>query len=123
MRTDPLRQGAALLGALLIGFAAGLLYDLLRPPRRAGRGLAAFLADAFFCLTVGAALFLFAMSLGEGRLGIGALASAWTGFLAWQHTLGPLLLPHFAKVFQYLDKLHGNGEKFVKKLRFSKKST
>ncbi len=102
MRVDPLHQGAALLLAAAIGIGAGLLYDLLRPPRWRNRGLAAFLLDALFCLILGAALFLFAMSFGDGRLGLGALAAAWTGFLAYQRLLSPRLLPLFVKIFHYL---------------------
>lgn len=123
MRVDPLRQGAALLLAAAIGLGAGLLYDLLRPPRWQRRGLAAFLLDALFCLILGAALFLFAMSFGEGRLGLGALAVAWTGFLAYHRFLSPLLLPLFVKIYQYLDKSFTSAKLFVKKINFLKKST
>ena len=76
MHIDPLRQGLALLAAACLGLGAGLLYDLLRPPRWRLRAAAAFVLDALYCLLLGAALFLFAMSFGEGRLGIGALAAA-----------------------------------------------
>lgn len=123
MRVDPLHQGTALLLAAAIGIGAGLLYDLLRPPRWQRRGLAAFLLDALFCLILGAAFFLFAMSFGEGRLGLSALAAAWVGFLAYHRLLSPLLLPFFVKVFQYLDKFSETAKVFIKKFRFSKKST
>jgi len=123
MRVDPLRQGAALLLAAAIGLGAGLLYDLLRPPRWQRRGLAAFLLDALFCLILGAALFLFAMSFGEGRLGLGALAVAWTGFLVYHRFLSPLLLPLFVKTYQYLDKIFTSAKLFIKKFNFLKKST
>ena len=58
MRVDPARQAQTLLLAALLGLAAGLVYDLLRPPRRRLRGPAALLPDALFCLLVGAACVL-----------------------------------------------------------------
>ncbi len=123
LRVDPLQQAEALLLALLLGFAAGLLYDLLRPARwRCGR-VAALLPDALFCLALGAAFFLYAMSAGEGRLGVGALAAAWLGFLAWNRLLSPLILPLFVKTFQYLDILSFYVKKTLKKYIFSRKKT
>lgn len=121
MGVDPLRQAEALGLAVLLGICAGLLYDLLRPPRWRLRAAAAFALDALYCFLCGAALFLFAMSRGDGRLGIGALAAAWTGFLAYHRLLSPLLLPFFVKVFQYLDIIRGNVKRFCKKIQFSAK--
>ena len=118
MHIDPLRQGLALLAAACLGLGAGLLYDLLRPPRWQLRAAAAFALDAIYCLLLGAALFLFAMSFGEGRLGIGALAAAWTGFLVYHRTLSPLLLPLFSKVFQYLDGTREKLKKYLIKIQF-----
>lgn len=123
LRVDPARQAAALGLAVLLGLAAGLLYDLLRPPRRRLHGPAAFLPDALFCLLLGAALFLYAMSLGEGRLGIGALAAAWTGFLAYLRLLSPSLLPLFDKLYQYLDIVRKIRKKTEKNFRKKQKST
>lgn len=123
MRTDLLRQAEAMLAALLAGGGAGLLYDLLRPARWRGRALAALLADTLFCLLTGAAFFLLAMSFGEGRLGIAALAAAWTGFLAYHRLLSARLLPFFVKAFQILDVIPGKVKKFAKKISFLKKST
>ena len=118
MRVDPLRQGLALLAAALIGLGAGLLYDLLRPPRWRLRAAAAFVLDALYCLVLGAALFLFAMSWGEGRLGLGTLTAAWAGFLAYHWLLSPLLLPLFSKVFQYLDETREKLKNFSIKIQF-----
>ena len=123
MRVDPARQAQTLLLAALLGLAAGLVYDLLRPPRRRLRGPAALLPDALFCLLVGAAFFLFAMSAGEGRLGLGALAAAWTGFLAWLRLCSPFVLPVFDRLFQYLDIIPLFLEKKRKKFQKSKKKT
>lgn len=118
MHIDPLRQGLALLAVACLGLGAGLLYDLLRPPRWRLRAAAAFVLDALYCLVLGAALFLFAMSFGEGRIGIGALAAAWTGFLVYHRTLSPLLLPLFSKVFQYLDETREKLKNFLIKIQF-----
>ena len=123
LRVDPLRQGRALLLALLLGFAAGLLYDLLRPARwRCGR-VAALLPDTLFCLALGAAFFLYAMTAGEGRLGVGALAASWLGFLAWNRLLSPRMLPLFVKTFQYLDIIPRYAKKIFKKRKNTQKST
>ena len=82
-----------LLAALALGAGGGLLYDLLRPLRR-DRGRAAELAaDGLFCLTMGAAAFVFAMSSPSGRLGQWEIASVSCGFLAWLHLLSPRLAP------------------------------
>lgn len=115
MEIDPGRQAAALGLAALIGLGAGLVYDLLRPPRWHGRAALGFLADALFCLLLGAALFCYAMTLGEGRLGIGALAAAWTGFLCYHAWLSPLLLPVFVRIYQNLDNTTASWKKYLKK--------
>lgn len=121
MHVDNLRQAEALLAALAVGVGAGLLYDLLRPPRWQRRGLWAFLADALFCLALGAGLFVYAMSFGDGRLGIHALAAAWAGFLAYHALLSPLCLPLFVKAFQILDDSTLFLQKNLKKITISAK--
>lgn len=123
MRIDPLDQAHALLLALLIGVGAGLLYDLLRPLRWHGHGLGALLPDLLFCLTLGAGLFVYAMSLGDGRLGLGATAAAWLGFAAYHRLLSPRLLPLFVNVFQIMDNTSKYCKKTIKKCNFFKKST
>lgn len=115
MEIDPGRQAAALGLAALIGIGAGLVYDLLRPPRWHGRAALGLLADALFCLLLAAALFLYAMTLGEGRLGLAALAAAWTGFLCYHAWLSPLLLPRFVRIYQYLDSIPRYFKKILKK--------
>ena len=79
-------SAAALVQALLLGLALGLLYDLLRPLRHhAGR--AAPLLDLLFSLLAGAAAFLFAMRAPDGRMGLWELAAALAGFSLWEHLL------------------------------------
>ena len=72
---------------------------------------------------LGLAAGLFAMSAGEGRLGLGALAAAWTGFLAWLRLCSPFVLPLFDRLFQYLDIIPLFLEKKRKKFQKSKKKT
>ena len=93
MGSELSRQAPALLLAALLGFGAGLLYDLLRPPRRALPRLWAALVDLFYGLGVFTGLFLFAKSAGDGRLGLSELSAALLGFLAWLHLLSPVFLP------------------------------
>ncbi len=80
------RSAAALLPALLLGTAIGLLYDLLRPlRRRAGRAAPVF--DALFTLLSGLGAFCYAMASDSGRLGVWELAAMLLGFLAWEYVL------------------------------------
>ncbi len=53
---------------------------------------------------------------GNSRLGIGALAAAWTGFLAYHWLLSPRLLPLFVKIFQYLGYILDYFKKILKKV-------
>lgn len=123
MRIDNGRQAQELLLALALGIGAGLLYDLLRPPRWRFGGLRAFLLDALYCLVTGTGLFFYAMSVPDGRLGIGALAAAWTGFLLYHAALSPRLLPQFSKMFQILDKACVHLKKSAKKMLIFEKSS
>lgn len=96
------RQALRLLLALLLGLGTGLLYDLLRPLRRAAGMVAAALLDALFCLLTGAGVFLFAMSAGDGKLGQWELCASLLGFLAWLYLISPLVLPIFEKIRRLL---------------------
>ena len=93
METSLARQALALLEALALGAGLGLSYDLLRPPRhRLPPGPSALL-DGLFALLAGAAVFLFAMGAGGGRLGLWELAAALLGALGYLHLLSPRVLP------------------------------
>ncbi len=96
------QQALRLLMALLLGLGTGLLYDLLRPLRRAAGTVAAAGLDALFCLLTGAGIFLFAMGAGEGKLGQWELCAALLGFLTWLHLLSPFVLPAFEKTHRFL---------------------
>lgn len=95
-------QAIRLLLALLLGLGTGLLYDLLRPLRRAAGMIAAAGLDALFCLLTGAGIFLFAMGAGDGKLGQWELCAALLGFLAWLHLLSPIVFPFFEKIRRIL---------------------
>ena len=123
MQIDNRAQALSLLTALLIGLAAGLLYDLLRPARWHGGATRALLLDMLYCLTLGAGLFVYAMSCGGGRLGLGALALAWLGFLCYIHGFSRLFLPLFVKLFHVLELLAERIKKYRKKAAdFAKKT-
>lgn len=95
-------QSLRLLLALLLGVGTGLLYDVLRPMRRAAGKVAAALLDALFCLLTGTGLFVFAMDAGDGRLGQWELCAALLGFLSYLHLFSPFILPVFEKAAAFL---------------------
>ena len=110
-------QGWALLLSLAMGLGLGLVYDLLRPPRRAGGTLRTRLLDALFAVTAAVALFFFAMASGDGRLGTWELAAALLGFLLYMHLLSPLLLPPVEKIFRGVGAFLIRLEKLIKKVQ------
>ena len=90
-------QALELLAFLLGGAMLGLVYDMLRPIRRAaGRGGGAL--DVLFCAAGGALFFLLAMRSESGRMGTWSLAAAAVGFCMYMQTLSALLLPVFTAV-------------------------
>ena len=90
-------QALELLAFLLGGAMLGLVYDMLRPIRRAaGRGGGAL--DVLFCAAGGALFFLLAMRSESGRMGTWSLAASAVGFCMYMHTLSAVLLPVFAAV-------------------------
>ena len=107
-------QGWALLLSLAMGLGLGLVYDLLRPPRRAGGTTRTRLLDALFAVTAAVALFFFAMASGDGRLGTWELAAALLGFLLYMHLLSPLLLPPVEKIFRGVGAFLIRLEKLIK---------
>ena len=90
-------QSLELLAFLLGGAMLGLVYDMLRPIRRAaGRGGGAL--DVLFCAAGGALFFLLAMRSESGRMGTWSLTAAAVGFCMYMHTLSAVLLPAFTAV-------------------------
>lgn len=116
METDLSRQGIALLIALLLGAGIGVLYDLLRPLRHRSGRLAGAVLDVLFCAASGCAAFTYAMSAGDGRLGIWELAAALVGFLLYMHTLSAPLLRIFTILLDALYTATAVIKKFIGKL-------
>lgn len=90
-------QALELFAFLLGGAMLGLVYDMLRPIRRAaGRGGGAL--DVLFCAAGGALFFLLAMRSESGRMGTWSLTAAAVGFCMYMQTLSAVLLPAFTAV-------------------------
>ncbi|MFR8452323.1 MAG: spore cortex biosynthesis protein YabQ [Oscillospiraceae bacterium] len=87
MSLHPLAQLGQVALALGLGAALGLLFDVLRVPRRhARRAFLRAVLDAVFCLAVGLTVFAFGMAAGSGQVRLFmflAIAAGWTGYFAW----------------------------------------
>ena len=83
MSLHPLAQLGQLALALGLGAALGLLFDVLRVPRRhARRACTRAVLDTVFCLSVGLVVFAFGMAAGSGQVRLFmflAIAAGWTG--------------------------------------------
>ena len=114
-------QALELLAFLLGGVLLGLVYDMLRPIRRAaGRGGGAL--DVLFCAAGGALFFLLAMRSESGRMGTWSLAAAAVGFCMYMHTLSAVLLPVFAAVDAAAVRAAQGCKKVIKKFcKYAKK--
>ena len=122
MKTGLWEQLAALLFSLLLGALVGLLYDLLRPPRhRTGPAVGALL-DLLFCLLAGTGAFFYAMSAGNGRLGLWDLTGMLLGFLLYMYTLSPPLLRLFTAELDFCARVMGGCKKRINKLGISAKN-
>lgn len=107
-------QALELLAFLFGGALLGLMYDMLRPIRRAaGRGGGAL--DVLFCALGGALFFALAMRTGSGRMGTWSLAAAAVGFCMYMQTLSALLLPVFAAIDAAAVRAWQGCKKVIKK--------
>lgn len=114
-------QALELLAFLLGGAMLGLVYDMLRPIRRAaGRGGGAL--DVLFCAAGGALFFLLAMRTGSGRMGTWSLTAAAVGFCMYMQTLSTVLLPAFTAVDTAAAGAARGCKKVIKKFRKYAKS-
>ena len=118
---DLSRQALGLLGALLLGLALGLGYDLLRPPRQGAGSLLTALLDVLFCLTAASAAFLYAMGASAGRLGLWELTAAFSGFLLYLHFLSPVFLPRWQRGWRLCCHIIGSCKKISDKCQISAK--
>lgn len=121
MSLHPLAQLGQLALALGLGAALGLLFDVLRVPRRrARRACTRAVLDTVFCLTVGLVVFAFGMAAGSGQVRLFmflAIAAGWTGYFAW--CSGQVLPPleKFARrCAQKTRKITPPGRKIAKKV-------
>ena len=121
MGLDPRRELLRLLLALLLGFAPGFVYDVLRPPRRRFGRAAAALLDLLFGLLAAIAVFLFTMSAGEGRLGLWELAASLLGFLLYLHSLSPLFFPLLTLLLESLYSIMESFKKICVNIQISAK--
>lgn len=114
-------QALELFAFLLGGAMLGLVYDMLRPIRRAaGRGGGAL--DVLFCAAGGALFFLLAMRSESGRMGTWSLAAAAVGFCMYMQTLSAVLLPAFTAVDTAAAGAARGCKKVIKKFRKYAKS-
>ena len=109
--------------SILLGLAAGVLYDLLRPfrlrwPRCTG------VLDGGYCLGVGAASFTFLLERGEGELRgfmvLGALGGAVVYFCACSQMLRPLW-EFWAETLAELGRLTALPLGWIRKFRSGEK--
>ncbi len=116
-------QLLSLLPALLLGMGLGLLYDLLRPPRRRmGPGPGALL-DLLFALLAAAAAFGNAMGSSGGRLGLWEAACLSAGFLFYGFALSPVLQPLVELPWRVMENIIRSSKKVCKKLLDSTKKS
>ena len=97
-----------------LGILVGVLYDALRPMRRASKTLAAALLDIVFCALTAGGFFCLAMSSRSGMLGLWELAAAAVGLLLYTHYLSAQVYRFFARG---LDMLRALGKKFHKRVK------
>lgn len=121
MGLDPRRELRQLAAAWALGLALGFVYDLLRPPRRRFGAALAALLDLIFGLVAALAAFLFAMSAGEGRLGLWEIAASLLGFLLYLYNLSPFFYPIWDRLLDFLCSIMESCKKFCVNFRNSAK--
>ena len=94
--------------ALALGLVLGLVYDLLRPPRRAMR-FCGLLLDGAFCALAAFGAFSLAMADEGGRFGLWAVAAGFSGFFLWLALVSPLFAPvaerSWTTVYNFIKKV------------------
>lgn len=100
------QQLAVLAGAVLLGGALGLVYDVLRamralfPARAAGVVL-----DLLFWTAATAALFLWSLSAGDGQVQISTCVFLFLGAVLYFRSCSPWLLPLLRRGMHLLRRL------------------
>ena len=98
-------QAFLLAMAFALGAVIGICYDILRPLRYRCSAFIKIGTDFAFALLSAVLLFLFAMSAGNGRLGLWELAAALAGFLAYLYTLSDVFFAAFDRVFSFFSRV------------------
>ncbi len=104
MNTFVKDQAFLLAMAFALGAVIGICYDILRPLRYRCAAFIKVGTDFVFALLSAVLLFLFAMSAGNGRLGLWELAAALAGFLAYLYTLSDVFFAAFDRAFSLLSR-------------------
>ena len=100
--------------SLALGAALGLVYDILRPPRRAMKKCG-FMLDLLFCALAARGAFSLAMHNADGRFGLWAVAAGSAGFLLWLALASPLAAPFFLRLWTSVAKGVKKAVKIAKK--------
>lgn len=100
--------------SLALGAVLGLVYDILRPPRRAMRKAGAVL-DFAFCALAALGAFSLAMRSEGGRFGLWAVGAGFAGFLLWITLASPLFAPLSQRLWAGVEKFVKTVVKIVKK--------
>lgn len=116
MEVEIRKQAAALIFALLLGAADGLLYDVLRPVRYRTGTAGGIVFDTVFCCAAAFGAFVYAMGAGGGRLGVMETGVIGAGFIGYIHILSPIVYPILAILAEKIVKGADLLKKFLKKI-------
>ncbi len=99
-------QAYSLLGALLLGLAVGLWYDVLRNLRyRIPSRIFCGLLDLLFWLVVTAALFLWSVRAGDGVVQLSVCAALFLGGVLYFRFCSAVCFPVLSRLFRLAGKL------------------
>lgn len=99
-------QARCLMGAVVLGLATGLLYDLLRVIRWRVRGrIFGGILDLLFWLVTTAALFLWSVDAGQGVVQVSTCLFLFLGAAVYFRFLSPLLLPPLSWLLRIFGRL------------------
>ena len=106
MTVTVLEQAHSLLGALLLGVGAGLWYDLLRCLRyRIRSRVIAIALDLLFWLAVTAAIFVWSVAAGGGKVQISVCAALFLGGVVYFRFFSRLFFPILSALVRLLSQL------------------
>ena len=111
-----------LFAALILGIAAGLVYDFIRPLRNHWGKAAGIILDVIYAAAGGISLFIFAMASENCRLGLWQLSASFLGFVGYLYTLSPLISPALNSIYGQLTVFVENIKILLKKFQISAKN-